>query len=389
MNTKYISSVVIGILLLIVVSACGGEKEDTSANKDWINQANLDSDESIDELYEKAKEEDELVVYAQSSATENVVDSFIEEYPDINLSISKVSSMDMLEKVRLEDEGNVEGADVVFGKDTNGFWKNELVDSGIIHSYQPDSITDNLMDPYSDYPGLPIITETITVLYNNEAYDKAPIDNWWELTKPEWKGKITMKNPLEAADIQDLFLTMIQHSNEMEEAYREEFGEDIELNETKNAGYEFIKRLLENDVVLRSSMGDSVDAVADSPKNNPPVVIASTVKLRDTESEEIPLTMVENLEPKVSVPGTTKAFIVDGSPNVNSSNLFIRWLAGSDDGQGEGFSPFNNPGTFSTREDIEQDFDVPKLNDIDLWEEDVDYYYENANELRDFLIDIL
>ena len=389
MNTKYISSVVIGILLLIVVSACGGEKEDTSANKDWINQANLDSDESIDELYEKAKEEDELVVYAQSSATENVVDSFIEEYPDINLSISKVSSMDMLEKVRLEDEGNVEGADVVFGKDTNGFWKNELVDSGIIHSYQPDSITDNLMDPYSDYPGLPIITETITVLYNNEAYDKAPIDNWWELTKPEWKGKITMKNPLEAADIQDLFLTMIQHSDEMEEAYREEFGEDIELNETKNAGYEFIKRLLENDVVLRSSMGDSVDAVADSPKNNPPVVIASTVKLRDTESEEIPLTMVENLEPKVSVPGTTKAFIVDGSPNVNSSKLFIRWLAGSDDGQGEGFSPFNNPGTFSTREDIEQDFDVPKLNDIDLWEEDVDYYYENANELRDFLIDIL
>lgn len=389
MNTKYISSVVIGILLLIVVSACGGEKEDASANKDWINQANLDSDESIDELYEKAKEEDELVVYAQSSATENVVDSFIEEYPDINLSISKVSSMDMLEKIRLEDEGNVEGADVVFGKDTNGFWKNELVDSGIIHSYQPDSITDNLMDPYSDYPGLPIITETITVLYNNEAYDKAPIDNWWELTKPEWKGKITMKNPLEAADIQDLFLTMIQHSDEMEEAYREEFGEDIELNETKNAGYEFIKRLLENDVVLRSSMGDSVDAVADSPKNNPPVVIASTVKLRDTESEEIPLTMVENLEPKVSVPGTTKAFIVDGSPNVNSSKLFIRWLAGSDDGQGEGFSPFNNPGTFSTREDIEQDFDVPKLNDIDLWEEDVDYYYENANELRDFLIDIL
>src|SRR5699024_12851819 len=107
----------------------------------------------------------------------------------------------------------------------------------------------------------PIITETITVLYNNEAYDKAPIDNWWELTKPEWKGKITMKNPLEAADIQDLFLKMIQHSDEMEEAYREEFGEDIELIETKNAGNEFIKCLFENNFVLRCLLGDSVTEV--------------------------------------------------------------------------------------------------------------------------------
>src|SRR5699024_3195655 len=157
MNTKYISAMVIGVLLIVIVSACGAEKEETSANKDWIKQANLDSDDSIDELYERAKAEVELAVYAQSTATEYVVSSFFEEYHDINLSISKVSSMEMLEKVRLEDEGNVEGADVVFGKDTNGFWKNELVDSGIIHSYQPDSITDNLMDPYSDYPGLPII----------------------------------------------------------------------------------------------------------------------------------------------------------------------------------------------------------------------------------------
>src|SRR5699024_642172 len=245
------------------------------------------------------------------------------------------------------------------------------------------------MDPYNNYSGLPIITEVITVLYNNEANDKAPIDNWWELTKPEWKGEVTMKNPLEAADIQDLFLTMIQNTHEMEDAYKKEFGEDIELNGTKNAGYEFIKRLLENDVVLMSSMGDSVDAVAESPKDAPPVVIGSTVKLRDTESEEIPLAMVENLKPQVSVPGTSRAYIVDNSQNVNSYKLFIRWLAGTEDGQGEGFTPFNNPVTFSTREDIEQDFEVPKLNELDLWEEDVDYYYENTSELRDFLVDIL
>ena len=375
-----------GLLLVLGLAACGGKDDNVNADGAWLEGADLDVDEPTDRLYEKAKEEGELIVYAQSSATENVVSSFKEEYPDINVSVTKVKSVDMLEKIRLENEGNVKGADVVFGKDTNGFWKNELVDKGIIHSYQPDVIASNLSEPYDNYPGLPVITEVITILYNTDANDEAPIDNWWELTKPEWKGKVTMKNPLEAADIQDLFLSMIQHSDEMEEAYKEEFGEDIKLNGTKNAGYEFIKRLLDNDVVLMSSMGDSVDAVADSKSDDPPIVLASTVKLRDVENEGLPIAMVSDLKPKVSVPGTTKAFIVDNSPNVNSAKLFIRWLSGGDDGQGEGFMPFNNPGTFSTREDIEQDFVVPKLKELDLWEEDVDYYYQNVSELRDFLI---
>src|SRR5699024_8520692 len=122
MKIKNIPSAIIGIVLLVVLGACGGDNENASANKDWINQADLDADESIDELYENAKEEDELVVYAQSSAAENVVDSFVEEYPDINVSVSKVSNLDMLEKIRLVNVGNVEGADVDYGIIVYGLW---------------------------------------------------------------------------------------------------------------------------------------------------------------------------------------------------------------------------------------------------------------------------
>ncbi|GGN59827.1 ABC transporter substrate-binding protein [Oceanobacillus indicireducens] len=389
MKSKNIFLVMIGVFLLTVLGACGGDNESSNAQGAWKENANLDAEESMDDLYEKAKEEGELVVYAQSSATEQTVNSFKEEYPDINVSVTKVSSVDMLEKIRLENEGDVQGADVVVGKDSNGFWKNELLDNHMLHSYHPNHIADNLISPYDQYKGLPIITEVITVMYNSDANDNPPIESWWDLTTPEWQGRVTMKNPLEAADIQDLFLTMIQHSDEMEADYEETFGEKLELNGTENAGYEFVKRLLDNDVVLMSSMGDSVDAVASSTSSEPPIVIASSVKLRDVESDGLPIQMVHDITPKVSVPGTTSAFIIDGTPNVNSAKLFIQWIAGGDDGTGAGFTPFNNPGTFSTREDIEQDFDVPGLEQLDLWEEDVDYYYQNVNELRDFLIQTL
>lgn len=113
----------IGVFLLTVLGACGGDNESSNAQGAWKENANLDAEESMDDLYEKAKEEGELVVYAQSSATEQTVNSFKEEYPDINVSVTKVSSVDMLEKIRLENEGDVQGADVVVGKDSNGFGK--------------------------------------------------------------------------------------------------------------------------------------------------------------------------------------------------------------------------------------------------------------------------
>lgn len=387
---KYAGLMLLAFLLLVGCSSdneaeVSGESSEDEAN-DWEETVN--TYETTEELYEKAKEEGEVVVYSATSAVEKVGLAFEEAFPGVTASVTKVSDADIAEKIRRESESGVNHADIIFGKGTNGVWANELLPEGILYSYKPEEIMESIEEPYSEYDGLALITEIITVLYNTEAYDAPPIDNWWDLTKPEWEGKILMKDPLSAADIQALFMAMVKHSDDMEAAYEEEFGEPLELNGTENAGYEFIKRLMDNDVILMSSMGDTTDAVAESTGEDSPLVIASTVKLRDVVDKDAPLDMIQDLKPKTSVPGTSKVYMVNEAENVHAAKLFIRFMAGGEDGQGEGFDFFNNPGTFATRTVIEQDNWLPSINDMNVWEEDETYNYENAEEMRNFLLKV-
>ena len=254
--------------------------------------------------------------------------------------------------------------------------------------YKPEEIMKHIDDPYKSYKGLPVISEIITIIYNTDHHDEPPFDNWWDLTTDEWTSKILFKDPLSAPDIQGLFMTMVKHSDDMEKAYEEKFGEPIELDGTENAGYEFIKRLLDNDAILMSSMGDTVDAVADSREDHSVVAIASTTKLRDVVQKDAAIGINIDLKPKVSVPGTSKLFVTSNVENIAATKLFIRYLTGGEDGTGEGFDSFNNPGTFSVRNDIEQDDLIPSLAELNLWEEDEQYFYENQDEMHNFLLKI-
>src|SRR5690625_682071 len=397
MNTllKYMGLILIASVLMLAACSTndetnnGSDEEKVSASAtNWEEDANLAEYETTEELYEKAKEEGEVVVYSATSAVEKVGLAFEEEYPDVKAVVTKVSDPDIFEKINREHESGVKNADVIFGKGTNGSWVNEMLPEGVIYDYKPEEIVSTIKEPYKDYAGIGLISEIITVLYNTDAYDAPPIDNWWDLTTPEWESKVIMKDPLSAPDIQDLFMAMVKHSDEMEEAYEEKFNEEIELDGTENAGYEFIKRLLENDAILMSSMGDSVDAVAESTDEKSPVVISSTVKLRDVVDNEAPLDMIPELQPKASVPGTSKVFLVNEAENVSAAKLFIRFMAGDEDGEGKGFESFNNPGTFATRSVIEQDNWLPAIDELNVWEEDETYNYDNAEEMRNFLLKI-
>lgn len=389
---KYIIGT-LALIMLLVLSACGSGKSKGSdeSGAAWSEKVDLDKYETTDELYEKAKEEGEVVVYTATSAVEDIGLSFEKEFPGIKAKVTKVSDPDILEKLRREHEAGIHNADIIFGKGTNGAWTKELLSNDIIHDYKPEEIVGNMAEPYKSDPGMGIIAELITVIYNTDVNSKPPFDNWWDLTTPEWKGKVMMKDPLKAADIQGLFMTMVKHSDEMEKAYEEKFGEEIVLNDTENAGYEFVKRLLENDAILMSSMGDSVDAVAESTQDIPPIAIASTTKLRDVVKKGAPIAISTELKPRISVPDITKIFVVDQAPNSSAAKLFVRWMSGDEDGNGEGFAPFgDNPGVFTTRTDMsyENELGLPSINELNVWDADEDYYYENERKMRDFLLKI-
>lgn len=398
---KKINKSVIGILflsLLLLFSACG-ENNDAETSKgntengkseenSWLEKANLDADEPMDELYEKAKEEGELTVYSSTSAVMNVVENFEKDYPGIKVEATKLNDVEMTEKIKREQESEVYQADLTFSSGNNGAFQRELIDEGLLHVYNPYS--EKLIEPYNQNPLLQITAEAYAVMYNTDKNDGPPIDNWWDLTKPEWEGKVLSNDPLSSANLASLFLSFMGNPEEMAEAYEEEFGEEIVLNGTENAGYEFVKRLMDNGLVLLKSGGDAVDGVALSTDDTPPLAIASTVSLRDVVNQDYNIAIVEDIKPRVSSPILKSFTVANNAENVNAAKLFIKYMSGGDDGKALGFEPLNTPGTWALRSDVEQDFGtiVTTYDGLNWWDRDDDFIYENTGELRDFLLSI-
>ena len=75
------------------------------------------------------------------------------------------------------------------------------------------------------------------------------------------------------------FAEIVARRDEMAAAYKEYFGEEIKLT-TENAGWEFLKRLAQNNVVTVSSDDDVAEAVGSRGQADPPVGFATVGKVR-------------------------------------------------------------------------------------------------------------
>src|SRR5699024_1380964 len=86
-----------------------------------------------------------------------------------------------------------------------------------------------------------------------------------------------------------------------------------------------------------------------------------------------------------------KSFLVaNNANNVNAAKLFIRYMSGGDDGDAAGFDPLNTPGTWPLREDVEQDLEgiVSPYDELEWWERDDEFIYENTTNLKNFLLEV-
>jgi len=383
------------ILLSFVFTACsqnenilpsGAEQMVTGEKKPiWIENAKLNETETPEELYEKAKQEGKVVVYSQSSRIMDVKSSFEKQYPGIKVEAYDISTNEMIEKLIREQEAGLYNVDVVFIKDSGGMVSNELVKDKRLHRYVPRDIEDKLGEQFKDSPGYPYYFSSRVVFYNTEIYDEAPVSNWWDLTDPKWKSKVVIDDPLLSADMLELLVAFVQNSEDMAAAYKEKYGEELQLNDTENAGYEFIKRFLGNNPILVKSTDDVVEAVGAPGQSEPPLGISTSSKARYIEDEGLKMSYIYDMSPKMSIPTTAYLYVADQAANINAAKLMIRWMAGEADGKGEGFSPFNVLGSWSTRADIILE-EQPLIKDLNLWSYDADFYYKNIQKVKDFIL---
>ncbi|WP_171654068.1 ABC transporter substrate-binding protein [Paenibacillus foliorum] len=398
---KAASSLLVGLGLLVMLGACsskttGGGATTAEGNKpaakegnvaaasDWAEKNGLNKTETTDELYAKAKGEGKVVVYSQSSRIKDVKATFEAKYPGVKVEAFNMSTNDIVEKVIREQGAGIYNADVIFVKDAIGAVTTELTTKKLVHKYIPKDLSDKMVEPYkSKSSGLVPYFSLRAIFYNTDVYKTSPITNWWDLTQPEWKGKVLLNDPIDSADMMDLFLAMVQHSDEMKQAYKDKFGKDIVLNGTENAAYEFIKQFLKNDPVLMKSSDEVVEAVGVSTQGKPPIGIGASSKLRDVIEKKLSIAATYDVKPKISVVGPSYLYVADKAPNVNAAKLMIRYMAGEADGKADGFKPFNVMGSWSTRIDNGRT-DQPAIDKLSVWDYDSDYFYKNFVKFREF-----
>lgn len=312
--------------------------------------------EDWDEIIAKAKEEGVVVTWGTSSRLARVA-PVMEEY-GVKIQHAKMSDMEITERLVREKQAGISSVDFIMAEDILGV-AGQLLPSKYVESFIPEMYVDKIDEAYRD--PFVFLVQPRTILYNTEVYDECPITNLWELTTPEWRGKVIIRDPEITSTNISFFAEIVARADEMAAAYKEYFGEEIKLT-TENAGWEFLKRLAQNDVVTVSSDDDVAEAVGSRGQADPPVGFATVGKVRLNIEQNLALGVAENIVPINGYHYPAYGLLVTDSPHPNAAKLLVRVLL-TDEGMQAWTQDWGN---FSTNPENSFNPENP-LGGLDVW----------------------
>jgi iron(III) transport system substrate-binding protein len=393
-------------LLIIVVAGCGAQptqapapteaakpadtavpEPSLTAAEEWAKANGLGPYQPAEEdwaaVEAAAKEEGEVVVYANSSKFEKLLDAWEALYPDIKLGGGDTD--DIAVKMGAEQEaGNVVG-DVWFNSDGHLLY-GEFLPNQWVWSYLPPGVVQSEVTADRPYA---LSRRSVDVIgYNNEINpDGCPITNWWQLTEPELKGKFYMEDPIADPSTTAKISLIVQHADQMAAAYEDLYGRDWTTDEAygddiPNAGYLFLKKLAQNEPGIQPG-GDEVDAafatLGMDPAEEPGYGWTGWSSYEDTLDGELAMAPCTGLEPVMGILKANYLAIANNAPHPNAAKLFIKFALSQ-----EGFDPWNKMGTYPATEGLTAAEGMPPRDEVQLWPSDDLFGYENSSQIRDF-----
>ncbi|MGE5257395.1 MAG: ABC transporter substrate-binding protein [Hyphomicrobiales bacterium] len=368
------------VLLAVQAGPLQGQDE-------WLKNAELGPYEpkTLDEkqLYEKAKLEKEVNVYSYSSRVQQFGKTFEQQYPGIKVNGFDMDSAEIVTKILAEQKAGNHVADVIFLKDPSAVHQ-ELLKKGYVVTYVPPDLKPVLPGRFQK-PFLTHHASLDVLVYNTEAHRQAPVRSLWDLTKPEWKGKVQFSDPTKMTEFIEYLATIVQHSDEMAGEYQKVFGRPIALSQgAPNAGYEWILRLLQNDAVIAGSTNDVSNAVGQPGQAAPPVGITAFSRLRDKEKNpKLAFDVAYDLQPVMGVATEVVVAIVNQARHPQAAKLMIRWMMGDEKG-GQGYQPYHVLGDIPTRTDQAPPPGSRPLHQLNVWMSDPAFVWDQGLAIRDF-----
>lgn len=336
-----------------------------------------------------AKKEGKVVVYANSSKFEKLLDPWKELYPDIALEGGDTDGITT--KMQAEQEaGNVVG-DVWFNSDGHILY-GQFLPNQWIWAYLPPGVTEKA-DVSADRP-FAVQRHSVDVWgYNQEIYpDGCPLTNWWELTDPKLAGKVFIENPLADPSTNAKFTLIVEHADDMAAAYKDYFGKEWTTDEAaqpdafgvapENAGYLFIRKLAQNKPVLEPG-GDEVDTAFASMGMDktvePGYGLTGWDSYDNTLNGELAMAPCMTMKPVIGIFKSNYVAVANMAPHPNAAKLFIKFILTQD-----GFKPWNKVGTYPAVDGLTAWDGAPPVSDIKVWASDDAFAWANNSKVRDF-----
>ena len=331
------------------------------------------------DLINAAKKEGNVVVYSITSRIANAAKGFEAKY-GITVSAHNLKDFELIEKVTSEGANKVYGADFIIAQDSGRVF-GEIIKPGYAYSYVPPDMKSIIPKMYQDPLYFSFITKAF--IYNSETYTYPTITNVWELTEKKWEKKFWFKDPLKEG-VNANFLTMVtspEVSKQLEAAYERHFGKKITLT-TPNAGYEWIKGIINNQLVMFTSDTKMANSLGVKGQNIDAVALGTYSKLRYREKKNLALMPIMGMEPFAGFFYPSFLLIRDNAKNPNAAKLFIEYLLTE-----EGFKPWSGSlGTYSSNPNIKP---YPGDNTLDVWSrilvlESPEFIYQNRTDVEEF-----
>ena len=343
---------------------------------------------SHEELLEKAlAEEGTFVVYGNTSRIVTAAEAFGALH-GITIEGSNLKDSEISTKLSTEIKGGAKGADMVMIQDGASL-QSQALDTGYLVNFVPASVKDAVAEGDRN----PLIQQFINkvFIWNNRGENVPAITNVWQLTEPQFKGNIIFKTP-DSEQVNMNFLVMLTNeewSAKLEEAYKNLYGEDIDLGEYENAGYKWIAEFLSNCTFGNSDTTIAEEISQETAEGKIGLFVLS--KLRSSSVYTENLTVGEYVAAETGTPiepfsgfmYPMYALVSSNASRPYTAMLFIEYLMTQ-----VGFEPWGKSiGAYSTNTQI-----APNEGDLglDVWKgslvmEDPEYILENYEDVYSFV----
>lgn len=379
MRTSWTRHLVALAFALAVIGLGTVHAQSDAAYDAWLQEAQLGpyqpEVDDWDAILEAARQEPPLTFYVATSRALGAVDLFNERY-GLNAEAINLGTNDVIERVRREWDAGLRNVGLVMTGNP-ALFQEALLSRNAVTRYVPRAV-EAVMDPSENQPLMRHRYSVGTWYYSTDGDpDVVPYSNLWELTTEPWRNRVATTDPLDSSTILMYFTAVVSNADYMAELYEEHFGEPIVLT-TPNAGYEFIKRLLENDLRIVPAQRDVAEAVSVAQGNFAGMGTQSLYRLVQDGTYEF--TLDKTVNPVVR----TFQWIGIGSftESPNTAKLLLDWMISQEGGDPWWAADFAvNPLVEPTG-----GFDLRMADFALVWDPSVEELVELSDDLIDFFL---